>query len=149
MKNRTKNSPEMKRRIFPKISRRLSETLFFDSSGRPKSLQNQDCFINFGSLRAPFSLHLAPFGLNFGSILAPFWSSLASIWPPRASPWALWGPFGRQSVPKKGPMSETLVRWTPLWAPILEPFLVNFSIKFLLIFVYVFWMTFGAILYQF
>ena len=34
-----------------------------------------DCFINFGSLGAPFWLPL-------GSILAPFWSSLASIWPP-------------------------------------------------------------------
>ena len=71
------------------------------------------CFINFGSLAAPFSLHLASLALNFGSILAPFWSSLASIWPPRASPWALWGPFGRQGVPKKGSMSEKLVHWTP------------------------------------
>ena len=30
------------------------------------------------------------------------------------SPGALWGPLERQGGPKRGPMSEKLVRWTPL-----------------------------------
>ena len=46
--------------------------------------------------------------------MSSFFGVFGSLEGPRASPGALWGPLGRQGAHKRGPMSEKLVRWTPL-----------------------------------
>ena len=60
--------------------------------------------------------------MGFGSHLLATWHSGAY----QGLPWALWGPLGRHGVPKKGPRSEKLVRWTPPGLPVQVNFLIIF-----------------------
>ena len=78
----------------------------------------------WGALGSPWALILDGFELHFWFIWAPegLWGSFG----------ALWGPLERQGGPKRGPMSEKLVRWTPLgsqFGVIFSSFFELFSIK--------------------
>ena len=63
----------------------------------------------------------------FSGFWLPFIRYLA-IWRVSGPPWARWGPIGRQGVPKKGPRSEKLVRWTPPGLPVQVHFWIIFAI---------------------
>ena len=72
---------------------------FIWRSGGPQALP-------WGASGSPWALVLDGFELHFWFISAP-----EGLW---GSSGALWGPLERQGGPKRGPMSEKMVRWTPL-----------------------------------
>ena len=70
--------------------------------------------LSFGGSQAlPWGASGSPWALIWDGFELHFWfiSALEGLW---GSSGALWGPLERQGGPKRGPMSEKMVRWTPL-----------------------------------
>ena len=77
------------------------------------------CFwLHFNFILGLLLDHLGWFGALCLSCLASIFWVFCNLEGYQGLPWALRGPLGRQGVPKKGPMSEKLVRWTPLGLPV-------------------------------
>ena len=76
----------------------------FGLFGAPEGLR-----LHCGASGSPWALIWDGFELHFWFILAP-----ECLW---GSSGALWDPLERQGGPKRGPMSEKMVRWTPPGLP--------------------------------
>ena len=72
----------------------------------------------WGASGSPWALIWDGFELHFWFISAP-----EGLW---GSSGTLWGPLKRQGGPKRGPMSEKMVRWTPPGLPAWGHFFIIF-----------------------